>query len=204
MEDLVILCADSQAQQLFEGLLDRPHSLGIRPITYKLLVHPKKDPGCYNNPLSILSGLADAFDFAIVCFDRAFSGGHHIDRTTLEARVEEALSTSPWADRCSAIVIDPELEQWLFTWNVHFCEAVGWKASTQELRAHLEQKGHLEIGHDKPKDPKAVVEEILRVKHRPLSGSVHRKIAEKSSIGRCVDPSFRKLLQCLRRWFPEA
>ena len=45
MNDLAVLVADKNTEA---ALLARPQALGIRPITAKIFVHPRRDPGCVN------------------------------------------------------------------------------------------------------------------------------------------------------------
>ena len=53
--------------------------------------------------------------YAIVVFDKHGCGNPEESRESVRDAVERSLSRNGWPDRCKAIVIEPELETWI--WN---------------------------------------------------------------------------------------
>ena len=47
MNDLAVLVADKNTEAALAAL-EALRALGIRPITAKIFVHPRRDPGCVN------------------------------------------------------------------------------------------------------------------------------------------------------------
>ena len=56
MIDLFCLVADKSMEASISGLLNRPESLGIRPITREIVVHDRRDPGCFHYAADFLDG----------------------------------------------------------------------------------------------------------------------------------------------------
>lgn len=202
LRDLAVLLADKNMEGALRGLLSRPQSFGMRDISCDLYVHPERDPGCFLRGHDFLRPFAHRYSHALVVFDRDGSGQESEERSLLEQKVELRLSSAGWDDRrAAAIVIDPELEVWVWNDSPHVEAALGWETSEVALRDWLKQKGWLPEGGMKPGQPKRAVEEALRISRKPRSSSIYLQLAKKVSIDRCVDPSFLKLRQTLSRWF---
>ena len=60
----------------------------------------------------------------------------------LESLIENRLARH-WADRAAAIVIDPELENWLWADSLHMAQSVGRSGDVSCLRAWLQTQGLL-------------------------------------------------------------
>ena len=72
--DLIVLVSDRNTEAAVEGVLSRLSSLRIRPITYRILVHPEKDPGCRLHGHEILRIHQDTYQHALMVFDREGCG----------------------------------------------------------------------------------------------------------------------------------
>lgn len=199
-KDLVVLAADRSIEQAVAGILDRPEAIGIRAIMTKLLVHPERDPGCFHSGADLVAPFAGEWSRALVIFDLAWEGAPHANSAALAEVVDEKLK-SAWGNRARTIVIDPELEVWVWSDSPHVARALGWKKRRPKLRAWLEKCEIWEPGRPKPADPKLAVERTLRETRIPRSSAVYREIAGKVSLDRCEDPSFKLLLSTLRSWF---
>jgi len=57
MSDLIALVPDKNTETGISSLLCRYKDLGIRKISYKIIIHPKHDPGVYKNPVDLLRPL---------------------------------------------------------------------------------------------------------------------------------------------------
>jgi hypothetical protein len=203
MIDLVCLVADKNMQAVVEAVLARPRSPGMREIESEIVVHPNRDPGCYHHSDDLLAGYRDQAQKAFVLLDRAWDGAPSLAAEEMETRVEERLRTSADDDWAKAIVIDPELEVWVFSDSPHVATALGFD-DFEQLRSALESRGEWPSEAEKPADPKKAVESALRRKRTPRSSAVYRDLAGRVSLRRCQDRSFRRFVGRLQTWFPEA
>lgn len=199
--ELIVLVADTSMKAAMEGLLSRPADLGISPITYQVIVHPNRDPGCRLQGHELLRTMQRYFRFALLMFDLDGSGVVEADRTKVEAEVESQLRTAGWKDRSAAIVIAPELEIWVWADSAEVDRVLGWQGRVPALRSWLVREGVAFDNSGKPSDPKGAMERALRVARKPRSSSLYRELAELVHFDRCVDPSFIKLKRCLVNWF---
>ncbi|BBO89387.1 methylation-associated defense system protein MAD4 [Desulfosarcina ovata] len=200
--DLAVLTADKNMKFALEGLLSRPQALAVRPISAVFYIHPESDPGCLLHADAFLRPFARRFAHAIVMFDREGCGQEEKPRDELEKQVTTILSQSGWAERAAVIVIDPELENWVFSDSPEVDAALGWKENNPPLRKWLENKNYLLADQIKPARPKEAMEEALRYIRMPRSSSIYGRIARKVSVGRCTDDAFQKLKAKLHEWFP--
>jgi len=199
--DLFCLAADRDIEQSLQGLLTRPQSLQIRPITAMIGTHPNRDPGCYLRAHDFLRSFRRGFVHALVVFDREGCGNESHSREELEREVEDRLQGAGWGDRARVVVMDPELEAWVWSDSPQVDKALGWAGRAPALRSWLIERRFLEEGAPKPGRPKEAVEEALRCVRKPRSSSVYRELAESVSLERCRDPAFAKLRLTLQDWF---
>ena len=104
----------------------------------------------------------------------------------------------------AAIVIDPELEAWVWSSSRHVPRVLGWKDGNSTLRAFLAAGGHWPAALPKPPDPKKAMEEATRQAGQPLVSSLFSDLAATVSVKGCSDRAFLKLTGALSRWFPRA
>jgi len=199
--DLVVLVADVNMEFLFRGLLVREKSLRIRRINAAVFRHPRKDPGCLSFGYDFLRPYVNKFAHGLIVFDREGCGVETLSREELEDRVERLLVQSGWNDRAKAVVIDPELENWIWSKSPCVDRALGWSGRIPELRTWLVSEGLLAAGEAKPRRPKEALESALRLVREPRSSATYRAIAERATMRGCSDPAFLKLVSVLRGWF---
>jgi len=200
--DLVVLVPDKQMEATIRALLVRHQSLSIRPIRFEILVHPRRDPGCRGESTSLLSIYLRTASFSMVLFDREGCGHEHLQREALEENVEAGLATSGWTSRAAVIVIDPELECWIWSDSPIVDQVVGWTGSSPPLRQWLIDNGRLMANQTKPSRPKESLEAALKQKRKRQSASLFADLASRVSLARCSDPAFQKLKATLAAWFP--
>ena len=105
-------------------------------------------------------------------------------------------------DRIAFLVIEPELEAWLFGGSdAHLQNAVSWPRP-DTIREWMQTQGHLQPGQGKPADPKAAIEAVLTQAQIPLSSEIFEAQARRVSLARCQDRAFQKFRSTLQRWFP--
>jgi hypothetical protein len=200
--DIIFVVADRDIEATVLGLLSRPQSLAIRRISAVIRTHPEKDPGCFLRAHDFLRAFRSHYARAIVMFDREGCGSEALSRVALEAAVEDRLRKNGWDDRAKTIVIDPELESWVWSDSPEVDRILGWVARSPVLRSWLWEKGFLQEGTVKPRRPKEAVEAALRVVHKPRSSAIYQDLAMSVSLRRCTDPAFTKLRATLQSWFP--
>jgi hypothetical protein len=137
-----------------------------------------------------------------VIFDREGCGNERESREKLEVEVEDRLRQNGWNDRARAVVIDPELESWVWSDSPEVEAALGWRGRSPELRSWLIGSGFLHEGATKPERPKEAVEAALRVVRKPRSSAIYQELAGSVSLRRCSDAAFAKLRLTLQEWFP--
>lgn len=199
--DLVVVVADKDIEQSIEGVLSRPKAVGMRKVDYLLVVHPNHDPGCYETGDQLAAAFRAECNHALVVFDRDWQGAPSSDADVLASHVEQKLTTT-WRDCARCIVIDPEVEQWVWSDSPHVAEAVSWPGSTADLRAWLQGECLWPDGATKPPDPKAAFLKALRKVRKPPSSAIFARLASTVSFGRCSDSAFLRVLATLRGWFP--
>jgi hypothetical protein len=135
-------------------------------------------------------------------FDREGCGNERLSGVDLEAEVEGRLQVNGWGYRAKAVVIDPELESWVWSDSPEVEKTLGWTGRTPVLRSWLNENGFLEAGVAKPARPKEALEAILRVVRKPRSSAIYQELARSVSLKRCVDAAFARLRATLQGWFP--
>lgn len=200
--DLFILVPGRDERAVLSAILSRPKSLGIRPVTWRIEQYEGRDGGCRVRAHEYLRTVLKQAAYALVVFDREGCGREQGTREELEQEVEARLASSGWGDRAAAVVIDPELEIWVWSDSPRVGEVLGWREESLGLREWLTEQGFLRSGQIKPDRPKEAVGRILGRIRRPRSSQIYAGLAQRVSLDRCTDPAFRKLRHLLTNWFP--
>lgn len=201
-KDLVVLTACSNAQFAIRGVLSRHRSLGIRPVVADYVVHPNRDPGCANGAAELLRAQTRRYSNALVLFDLEGCGREDEGRVSLENDVRQKLAASGWGGRADVVVLDPELEIWVWSNSPQVDRILGWGARIPSLRAWLVEQRFLDQGESKPPRPKDALESALEYVEMRRSSSLYQELAQQVSLERCVDVSFLRLKEILKSWFP--
>lgn len=204
MKDLVALVADKDMEHALKGLLSRPKALGIRLIEAEILVHPQHDPACARNGVRFLSGWPAQYRKALLMFDFEGCGlERRNSREEIQNRLDREFAATDWGGRAKTIVLQPELETWVWNDSPHVDDVIGWRGRDPDLRRWLLEREFLGEGQSKPSRPKEAFLAALREARKPKSANLYRQIAERVSLSRCRDDSFLKLADLLRQWFPQ-
>jgi len=201
MKDLVVLVADKNMEHTIKGLLGRPKSLGIRSIMYDLFIHPRRDPGCLNEAHEFLRPLAGGYEHALVLFDREGCGREKEGPDILANRVQEHLARNGRRARAEAVVLDPELEAWVWSSSPHVDVCLGWAEHDPPLRDWLIAIGHWPPERPKPPRPKETMEAALRQVRKPRSSAIYLELAQTVSLQGHSEPAFRRFTDALQGWF---
>ncbi len=201
MKDLIVLVADKNMDFLIRGLFPRiPKIEQVREFSFEPLVHPYQDPGIYNEAHDFLRPFTSKYAHAIVILDHAGCGREEKTREEIEQDIESKLAQSGWQNRVCAIVIEPELENWIWVSEVRVAEAISWENATG-IYDWLHKNNWKEKEELKPARPKEALEATLRACRTPRSSAIYREISSKASYRQCQDQAFLKLLNQLKDWF---
>jgi hypothetical protein len=185
MLDLLVLAANRDLQLTLDTILSRPKVYALRPLTWKTLTHPQRDRGCFEEGERLLRTLVRQSQHALVVLNRRSSGHDHLQREGIETEIENRLARSGWEDRAAAIVVDPELEAWVWSQPGGIATLLKWQDQSPSLD-----------------EPKGAFEAALREAKVPKSASLFQQMAKNVRFRRCEDPAFRKLRGQLQAWFP--
>ncbi len=199
--DLIVLVADSNMRAAVRGLLSREQALGIGTVDVEVLPHPQRDSGCCKGGVDFLSAFANQFQHALLMFDWEGCGQEGCSPTDIEGGLEERLSNSGWSDRARVIVLDPELEIWVWSGSPHVEQCLGWNDQSMPLREWLVTRGFLHTGQHKPVRPKEAMEAALYESQTPRSSAIYRHLAETVSLKGCTDRAFLKFTNMMQLWF---
>ncbi|MEW6072957.1 MAG: hypothetical protein AB1726_10260 [Planctomycetota bacterium] len=200
-KDLIALVADKNMEFALRALLSRAASLEIRPVTADVYVHPERDAGCLLRAHEFCRPFIDRYSHSLVMFDREGCGRGQESRRELEQRTEALLSNFGWEGRSATVVIDPELEAWVWSSSPHVASALGWQGRRPGLREWLERVDLWADAEAKPHRPKHALERALWAVRRPRSSALYAEIAGKVRLGDCQDLAFGKLRDTLASWF---
>ena len=103
-----------------------------------------------------------------------------------------------WA---APLVIEPELEAWVFGTSPHVSSTLGWKDPVS-IRKTLQEQNLWRVEDSKPADPKAALEYILGRTGKSRSSSLFRRLANRVGTAGCQDRAFVRLKTLLQDWFP--
>ncbi len=201
MKDLVLLVPDKHIEYTLKGVLTRNQALGIRQIEFDCFAHPEHDPGCFRASESFLRPFINRYGYALVLFDREGCGKEQLSREAIEQDVETRLSQSGWHERAKTIVLDPEIEIWVWSDSPHVDKVLGWEGKQPDLRTWLQRQKFLSLDQPKPERPKEAMQAALRQSSKSQSSALFLQLAEKVSFNRCTDPAFLKLKNTLQHWF---
>jgi hypothetical protein len=148
-----------------------------------------------------LESQARLYHHALIIMDCEFSG-RGMDRGGLEQQLESRLRDSGWGERAAAIVIDPEVEAWVWGPSPHVGTTLGWKPESGDLREWLRSRMFQFDANEKPHRPKEAMHEVLRFVRKKPTSAIFSELAKRVSLERCTDPAFLKLRELLRKWFP--
>lgn len=200
--DLIVLAADKDMELAIRGILTRRQSLSIREVSADVYTHPQRDPGCARRCDDFLRSFCRQYRHALVLFDLEGSGYPGRSREHLESDVEDRLASSGWHDRAAAVVLEPELEAWVWSDSPHVPKVLGWSSAEMELHSWLRSKGLLGIEEVKPVRPKEAMEAVLVQSRKRRSSSLYSELAQRVSVHRCSDRAFLKFISRLQQWFP--
>jgi hypothetical protein len=204
MIDLIALIPCSAYEKALEGIFSRHMALNVRSFTYKIIINTERDPGCRIKCTSFLRSFTNNYARALVVFDLDGSGAGNKTRVQVENEVETDLRQNGWANRSAAIVVDPEIEAWVWSDSPLVDIALNWQGHQPDVRTWLKTETDFwEDETPKPWQPKEAMELALRKVQKPMSSMIFKELADNVGLNRCEDPAFYKLKRTLKNWFGE-
>lgn len=198
--DLLVVVADLDQQEAMKGLLSRSHSLKTSPFKFKVDKLNSRDAGTRTQGAEYLRTRQNTFSYAILLFDRHGAGADD-SAEQFENELDQRLASYGLGERTCCIVIDPEIEAWVWGESPRVDEAIGW-TPLENLRGWLRDNQWLRPGEFKPSRPKEALHAALKVAGKKPTAPLFRKLAENVSFRNCQDRAFVRLLTTLRTWFP--
>ena len=206
--DCLFLVADGAMGNVVDGFLSKGHfegRLGCKQFKFDfdkdVLEAPRlgmgADGGVYKHCHSMLqeNGYMETHDRLVVICDQQF--GSENPAVEVRTNILETLRKNGWGnDRADVVVIDPELEVWIWQDSPHVQLAIGFR-DIGSLREALKKAGSWPEGENKPNEPKELFQKLCRQYRTPYSSALYRDIVEKVSVAGCRDPAFLQLLSTL-------
>ena len=202
---LVVLVPDADIEQSMQGLFTRTDSLKIAPVDFEVTRHVNRDNGCRSRAPAHLRPYLNTHRYALVVFDRHGCGSPG-SRLEIQRDVELDLARNGWNDRSKVIVIDPEIEVWVWSNSPAVARALGWGSDFPALRRWLASGGMWASNRRKPQHPKRAMRSAME--KAGLAGRARRSsskfydLAVAVDFSACTDPAFVELERTLRAWFP--
>jgi hypothetical protein len=197
--DLVVMVADADAEAVLKILLARRAAdLAIPDLRFMVVRYPGRDAGVFRQAQDFLRAYLKRAQHALVVLDREGSGREHRKSAQeMEDDLEKRLRRNGWTDssdqpRAAAIVLDPELEVWVWTHSPCVAQVIG--LSESDLQKIWDAAPQTENG--KPKRPKETLERALLRNRRPASAHIFQQLAEQVPL-QTGERAFDKLLATL-------
>lgn len=209
MRDCMFYVADQNMAEAYKGFFGRNQfhqSLGCGEFQFDALndiarAKGKADGGLWRYAGDLCKGYLKTHEHLVVCLDRDFGGSP--GQAKVRQDIEQQLLAVGWQpNKFLVLVIDPELEQWIWQDSMHVENALN-HMRPPTLRQSLVVSGEWPVGNNKPTDPKGVMERLVKINLRGnRSSALYSKITSKVSIANCMDGEFLALRQQLQMWFP--
>jgi hypothetical protein len=159
------------------------------------------DGGIHRRAHALLRPYLPSHQNAVVILDQNF--GRRLPAAVVRGEILNNLLRNGWSAECvEVVVIDPELEVWLWQrGNPHIARAFRYNESVS-LEAFLEAAGFWSAAASKAARPKETARLLIRQYNAGVPMVVYTRIIENISVRGCQDPAFNLLASALRRWFP--
>jgi hypothetical protein len=199
-----MLVPGKDERETFDTLLSlRTESLGIRKTNHEILVHPRRDPGCLHGAPDVLQPYQNRAHHALVVLDHEGSGQENLPADEVAADLKGRMERSGWSTRVEVLVLQPELEMWVWSDSPHIDSVMGWEGKNPSLRKWLLDNGSWPAGSAKPNRPKECFQSALRTTRIIRSSSLYRQLAASVGLERCQDPGFLTFRRIVQAWFPK-
>ncbi|MGA3190083.1 MAG: hypothetical protein ABSF22_23495 [Bryobacteraceae bacterium] len=206
MKDLFVFTADADAEGLIRSVLQRPKALGIRPITFDVERHVGRDPGMVKDGPEIARMKVQKSEYArlVLIWDHEGSGWHALTPDTAVAQIQQRLNGVTWENRSAAIVLVPELEEWIWRCRTSLARHLGLGARDFERRiADIAVGQNLPVERFVKEHPKELFGELFYQKRRsqPLPEDFSNVAASADLDAWASSKTFNRFRTVLQEWF---
>lgn len=205
MKDLYVFIADADMEAVVRSVLARPQSIGIRPITSDFRRHTGRDSGMIKDGPELVRtfNLKNQFEKVILIWDYHGSGSKSQTQSRDDIRLR--LRQVTWQDRSEAVVIIPELEEWI--WHDQGALARLLKTNSAELQQQVQSfadKRNAAPASCRGKFPKELFEHCFYQAYRrkPLQEDFERIASTADLVAWATSATFGVFADILRNWFP--
>ncbi len=213
MRDIVFHLADRHMEEGLRAFFSRQdwhHVLKCRRFEVDPMsnsdfyrVAGETDGGLWKHAHKNLHIFKEQYRHAVIMLDAEFDP--QPGPNVLRADIGKAMLASGWdEDRFGVVVIEPELEAWLWAPNHNVARAFG-HANFEELRTFLESEGLWDPGAPKPHSLKAARDRAARRGGKRTGGPIFRSVFEhisRRALDACVEHGLKTLRMMLGTWFP--
>ncbi len=200
--DLFVVMEGRRDRAVMEAVLNRPYDLGIQPITYEFDLRFS----------AVRTGGPDAgrerrgeFRYVICLWDHQGSGEENKPPSRVQGEVQARLNRNTLKGFSKALVIDPELEIWL--WRDRTAIASILEVDENRLTEWLNDWRQAQFPKQTVETllqqfPKEALEEVMRRAGEKPDAALYGRITAIANLQRwSKEPSFRRLCSTLRKWF---
>jgi hypothetical protein len=201
--DLFVILEGSGDEVVLEALLKRPSDLGIRAVTFKC---ERRSSAVRTQGPDIAREQRREFRYVICLWDHGGSGREQQPPSRVQGEVQARLNRNTLKGCSKALIIDPELEIWLWQDSAAIASALGvgedrlaeWLRDWQ--RKHFPTQTVETLVRQQPKE---ALEEVIKQSGKKRTSTLYRHITAVANLNLWSgEASFRRLCRTLRRWFP--
>lgn len=201
MKDLFIVVPDKDTEYTLRGVLPRDKALQTRKFSFDMVVHFNRDNGVRTTGPAMANSKRSSHSHALLVLDWHGSGvERRMNLTALQNQLDAALG-QVWGDAARSIVVDPEIESWVWGSDEALGQQLRWQ-DPESVRVWLQQNRFGLDVNGKPHHPKDAFRALLRRANVARSPAVFEQLAERLSLEHCKDRSFARLRSLLRKWYP--
>lgn len=211
MRDCVFYVADISMEGAFRGFLSRPdfhlpHNLGTRRFRFDpsedLFRAGGHDPGLFSTGHELIQTFRTSHERAVVVLDAEWDGAP--EPQEIQEDLTERIAKYGWPrDRFKVIVINPELEAWIWQRNQRVATPLRFNSVNEMVGAVTACGIAWPDGAPKPIRPKEALEAVAKSQRIGWSSAIHRSVTQSVTLAGCQDASFLELRDTLRGWFPQ-
>lgn len=162
------------------------------------------DGGLWRHAHSNLAPFLGEYRHAVIVLDADFEP--HPGVETLREDITNNMRAAGWdEDSFCVVVIDKELEAWLWAPNLNVAQAFGHD-DFDKMRDALAAKNLWNAGAAKPNDLKAARNLASKLGGRKTGGPIFRSVfgsISSRACDRCQEAGFNTLRTALQTWFPQ-
>jgi hypothetical protein len=205
MSDLFVYTADADALAVVRAVLSRPQAIRTRGIDFEVDRHTGRDPGMVKDGPELVRFRKTAFEKALLVWDHQGSGWDAKDPEEARAAIRNRLDQCIWRDRSEALVIVPELEEWLWHSPASIAGSLGITVQAlDQWASEFAEAQKTDLATCKKQTPKELFEFVLyrRRRRKPLPGDFALTADRASLRDWQHSPTFTTFVAVLRTWFP--